>query len=518
MKLATSAEMRELDRRTIEEFGIPGIVLMENAGRAVVSAMVHKWGPVEGRRYLIFCGKGNNGGDGLVIARRLHNMGAEVSVRLFSDDMKGDAGINLNAARKIGISINPVSQDLHEETSEAAHAEAVIDAMFGTGLSTVIKDPYARVIKMINSTARKVVAVDVPSGVNSDDGRVLGTSVRAHLTVTFGLPKRGLYLFPGAQAAGVIKMAEIGIPEAAIDEAAIGANLLTSAHVRGLLPKREPDSHKGTYGHLLIIAGSAGKTGAAALAARAALRCGAGLVTLAVPESLNDIFEEKLTEEMTVPLPETNERSLSYKALDKLLALMEGKTAVAIGPGISRNADTARLVRELLPRLKVPTVLDADALNILSEDETPLDSMTVPVILTPHPGEAGRLLGVPAVEVQSDRPGAALALAKAHRCIVALKGARTLIAFQDGTFYVNPTGNPGMATAGTGDVLTGIISSFLAQGLQAAEAALLGVYAHGFAGDKAMEEKGCSGLIAGDIIEAMPSAISAISLKEVAGI
>ena len=510
MKLATAAEMRELDRRTIEEYGIPGIVLMENAGRAVVSAIAHEWGPVEGKRYVIFCGKGNNGGDGLVIARRLHNMGAKVSVRLFSGDMKGDAGINLNAARNMGIEIAPVSRDLSEENTLAAHADVVIDAIFGTGLSSEVGEPHAGVMKMINSTARKVVAVDVPSGINSDDGKVMGVAVHADMTVTFGLPKRGLYLYPGAQAAGTIKTAEIGIPRAAIGNSAIGANLLTAAHVRGLLPKREPDSHKGTYGHLLIIAGSVGKTGAAVLAARAALRSGAGLVTLAVPESLNDIFEEKLTEEMTVPLPETDERSLSYAALDGILELLEGKTAVAIGPGISRNAHTGRLVRELLPKLNIPAVLDADALNILSEDETPLDSMTVPVILTPHPGEAGRLLGVPAVEVQMERPSSAAALAKAHNCTVVLKGARTLVASPDGSFYVNPTGNPGMATAGTGDVLTGVISSFLAQGLKAHDAALIGVYAHGYAGDRAMDVKGYAGLIAGDIIEALPSAIGAI--------
>jgi ADP-dependent NAD(P)H-hydrate dehydratase / NAD(P)H-hydrate epimerase len=511
MKLATAAEMRELDRRTIEEFGIPGIVLMENAGRAVVSAIVHKWGPVEGKFYCIFCGKGNNGGDGLVIARRLHNMGAKVSVRLFSEVLKGDAATNLNAARKIGIQINPVKPGLAEETSEAAHAEAVIDAIFGTGLSQEIAEPYASVIKMINKKARKVVAVDVPSGVNSDSGRIMGTAVHADMTVTFGLPKRGLYLHPGAQASGEVKTAEIGIPKSAVDEAAINAHLLTKRRVQGLLPERKPDSHKGTYGHLLIIAGSAGKTGAGVLAARAALRCGVGLVTVAVPESLNDIFEEKLTEEMTVGLPETDERSLSYNALDKLLELLEGKTAAAIGPGISRNGDTARLVRELLPRVKIPVVLDADALNILSEDETPLDNMTVPVILTPHPAEAGRLLGIHTVQVQTDRPGAALELAKAHHCTVALKGARTLIASPDGKFYVNPTGNPGMATAGTGDVLTGVVSSFLAQGLDAGDAALLGVYAHGLAGDIASDEKGQAGLIAGDLIEALPMAIRTLA-------
>ncbi|HLB25581.1 MAG TPA: NAD(P)H-hydrate dehydratase [Nitrospirota bacterium] len=511
MKLATAAEMRELDRAAVEDYGIPGIVLMENAGRGAVSEVVHAWGPVAGRKFVIFCGKGNNGGDGLVIARHLHNKGAKVAVRLFPDEMKGDAGTNLAIARKMDLDIKPAGHDLAAEASDIKHADVVVDAIFGTGLASDIGEPCRAVIKTINEYARKAVAVDVPSGVDSDKGRIMGAAVRADMTVTFGLPKRGLYLYPGALMAGDVRVVDIGIPAEAVGAAPIAAMLITKELVRGLLPGRPPDSHKGTFGHLFIIAGSAGKTGAAVLAAKAASRSGAGLVTVGVPESLNDIFEEKLTEEMTVPLPETKERTLSAAALDKILAHMEGKTALALGPGISTNPETARLVAELLPRVNIPMVIDADGLNILAMDETPVRETRAPAVLTPHPGEMGRLLGIPATEVQSDRPGAALALAKLLDRPVVLKGARTLVALPGGVFYINTTGNPGMACGGTGDVLTGMIGSFAAQGLSAADASLLGVYAHGLAGDIAAREKGYPGLVAGDLVEAVPAALMSLS-------
>lgn len=508
MKLALAAEMRELDRQTIEDYGIPGIVLMENAGRGLVTEVIREWGPVGGLRFDIFCGKGNNGGDGLVIARHLYNMGAKVAVHIFSKDMKGDAGVNLKAAMKTGLDIRPVSRDLKAETACVRHADFVVDAIFGTGLGSEVGGPYRKVIDMINSSARRVVSVDMPSGVDSDKGRIMGAAVRADMTATFGLPKRGLYLYPGAQMAGLVRVVDIGVPARAVDEASIRARLLTATSVHGLVPERRPDSHKGTYGHLFILAGSVGKTGAAVMAARAAMRAGVGLVTVGVPESLNDIFEEKLTEAMTVPLPETPERSISSKALDKVLSELEGKTALALGPGISTNADTARLVERLIPKVRVPMLIDADGLNILAFDDAPLKKVKVPTVLTPHPGEMGRLLGVLAREVQADRPRAALDLAGQYGMPVVLKGARTLIASPEGDFHINPTGNPGMATAGTGDVLTGIMGSFMAQGLKPMDAAMLGVYLHGLAGDIAARVKGQAGLIAGDLIEAVPGGIT----------
>jgi hydroxyethylthiazole kinase-like uncharacterized protein yjeF len=510
MKLATASEMRELDRQAIEGYGVPGIVLMENAGRGVVSEIIHAWGGVGGRRYVVFCGKGNNGGDGLVIARHLHNKGAKVNVRLFSAEMKGDARINLDIARKMGIDIKPVSRDLKSETALVKHADAVIDAVFGTGLASDLGKPYTAVIGMINASAKKVVAVDVPSGVDSDMGRIMGAAVHADLTVTFGLPKRGLYLYPGAQMAGLVRVVDISIPAEAVSKAPIKAGLLTAADVCGLVKPRPPDTHKGDYGHLLILAGSVGKTGAAVLAAKAASRAGAGLVTVGVPESLNDVFEEKLTEEMTVPLPETPGRTLSSKGLSGILELLKGKTALALGPGISTDPDTAKLVAGLLPKVRIPTLVDADGLNILAHDETPLTKARAPIALTPHPGEMGRLLGILAREVQADRPGAATALAKQFGVTVVLKGARTLIASPDGGFFINPTGNPGMATGGTGDVLTGIIGSLMAQGLGVPDAARLGVYVHGLAGDTAATVKGQAGLIAGDLIDAIPEVLKSL--------
>jgi NAD(P)H-hydrate epimerase len=310
--------------------------------------------------------------------------------------------------------------------------------------------------------------------------------------------------------AGVVRVADISIPARALEEAPIKARLLTPGAVKGLLPARDPDSHKGAYGHLFILAGSVGKTGAAVMAAQAAMRSGAGLVTVGVPESLNAVFEEKLTEVMTVPLPETPERSLSSAGLERVLHELEGKTALALGPGISTNPDTARLVAGLLPKVKVPMLIDADGLNILAFDDAPLKKVRAPAVLTPHPGEMGRLLGVLAREVQADRPAAALDLSGQYGMPVVLKGARTLIASPSGEFHINPTGNPGMATAGTGDVLPGMIGSFMAQGLDAMDAARLGVYLHGLAGDIAALAKGQAGLIAGDIIEAVPGSITAL--------
>jgi NAD(P)H-hydrate epimerase len=511
MKLATAAEMRELDRLAIKDYGIPGMVLMENAGRGVVSELEKKWGPVKGRRYLIFCGKGNNGGDGLVIARYLHNMGAKVSVRLFSDDMKGDAGTNLKAALKMGVDIKPVSKNLKGETSGAKHADAVIDAIFGTGLTDEVLKPYKTVMDMVNASAKRVVAVDIPSGVNSDSGRIMGASIRADLTVTFGLPKRGLYLYPGAQMTGEISVVDISIPAEAVYSAPIRANLITGHSLRGVIPPRKLDSNKGTFGHLFILAGSVGKTGAAVMAAQAASRSGAGLITVGVPESLNDVFEEKLTEEMTVPLPESGNRTLSLKALEKILEHLNGKTALAIGPGISTDPDTIKLISALLPKVKIPTLIDADGLNILSIDDEPLRKMKAPVMLTPHPGEMGRLLGVLAREVQADRPAAAIELAGEYNATVVLKGARTLVASPSGEFHINTTGNPGMATGGTGDVLTGVIGSLMAQGIPMVDAAKAGVYVHGLAGDLAACVKGQAGMVAGDITDFLPAGFMALN-------
>jgi len=507
MKLATAAEMRELDRYAIEDVGIPGVVLMENAGRGVVAEMAHAWGPVRDRKYDVFCGKGNNGGDGLVIARHLHNRGASVRAWLFSDDMKGDAGINLKAARNTGLDIRLISKGLRAETSAMRHSDAVIDAVFGTGLAKDVEGGYRKLIEAINRNAKRVVAVDIPSGVDSDLGRVMGAAVRADMTVTFGLPKRGLYLYPGAQFAGDVRVADIGIPVTALRDAPCKAGLVTEDTVRGLIPARLPNGHKGTYGHLLILAGSVGKTGAAVLAARAAMRCGAGLVTVGVPESLNAVFEEKLTEAMTLPLPETDEKTLSPDGLELIVDALDGKTALVLGPGISTNTDTAKLMAGLLPKLKLPTLIDADGLNIMALNDELGGSIKAPAVLTPHPGEMGRLIGMLARDVQADRPGAAVSLASEHGHTVVLKGARTLVALPDGTFHINPTGNAGMATAGTGDVLSGVIGSLMAQGLGTVEAARLGVYLHGLAGDKASSIKGEAGLIAGDIIESLPEII-----------
>jgi NAD(P)H-hydrate epimerase len=384
-----------------------------------------------------------------------------------------------------------------------------VDALLGTGLSAPVTGAYRDAIEAMNESGRPVISVDLPSGIHADTGAVLGAAVRADLTVTFGLPKLGLYSGPGLDRAGRIEVVDIGIPAAFVDAIASRVTLLTPAIVRRLIPDRRPSSHKGTYGHAGIIAGSVGKTGAAAMAAKSALRVGAGLVTVATPASVNDTLEAKLLEAMTVPMPETKERTLARAALEELLSFISARTAAAIGPGLTTHQETVELLHALVPRLEKPSVLDADALNALAGRISLLDACKVPPILTPHPGEMARLLdNATAQSVNADRVGVALTFAQARRVVLVLKGARTVVANPDGRAAICPTGNPGMATAGTGDVLTGMIVGLLAQGLGPWDAACAGAYLHGLAGDLASLRFGAAGMTAGDVIEQIPYALA----------
>ncbi|HSA87665.1 MAG TPA: NAD(P)H-hydrate dehydratase, partial [Nitrospira sp.] len=360
-------------------------------------------------------------------------------------------------------------------------------------------------------TGRPVVAVDLPSGLHADTGTILGRAIRASLTVTFGLPKLGLYQNCGIDLAGEVAIADIGIPSAYIDAIMSRTSLITEQVVRSYLPRRQPSSHKGTFGHAGIIAGSVGKTGAAAMAARAALRVGAGLVTVAIPASVNDILEAKLLEAMTAPMPETKARTISRTALDRLVAFMSARTAIAIGPGLSTHPETVELVQALTKQLDRPAVLDADALNALTGRTALLATCKTPPIITPHPGEMARLeADATSQTVNGDRIGTASRFARERGLFVVLKGARTVVARPDGAVAICPTGNPGMATAGTGDVLTGMMVGLLAQGLPSWEAACAATYLHGAAGDLAAAGRGQSGLIAGDVIEEIPYALRLI--------
>ena len=506
MKVVTGEQMKEIDRRA-QEAGVSVSELMENAGRAVFEEAKAILGSPAGRRVVIICGKGNNGGDGLVAARYLKNRGAQVEVLLAAEakELPGEPRANFESAVKIDVSVQERA-DGERVLASCQEADLVIDALLGTGVRGAVQGVAAEIIKAINRAGRPTLAVDIPSGVNADTGEICGAAVRAASTVTMGLPKWGLLNFPGAEYVGRLTIADIGFPPQAIAGITPLAESLDHKEAAALLPRRSRAAHKGDCGRILVIAGSVGYTGAAALSSLAALRIGAGLVTLAIPASLNDVMEVKLTEIITRPMPETAARSLSQAALEPILELAAKNDVVAMGPGLSLHPETVRLVRELVGRLPLPMVLDADALTALSEDLSPLKGPHAPVVLTPHPGEMARLLNSSPAEVQKQRVSACREVARTARGVVVLKGAATLIADEEGRLRINRTGNPGLASGGTGDVLTGMIAGLLGQGLSPFDAAGVGVYLHGLAGDLAAAEKGEMGLIASDLLEKIPAA------------
>ncbi len=509
MKVVAADEMREIDRRAMEEFGIPGAVLMENAGRGATDAIEEFISGEEIENILIVAGKGNNGGDGFVVARHLVNRGIECEVCLIGkkSNVKGDAKGNLDAALKMGIEITEMGDNASILDSFIKRSGLIVDAIFGTGLSKEVSGIYRGIIEAINFSSLPVVSLDIPSGLDSTTGRPLGLSVEADMTVTFCLPKVGLVLYPGADFVGELVLAGIGAPYELLESDELKTSLVLEENVEDVLLPREADSHKGSYGHLLIVAGSTGKSGAAAIAADAALRSGSGLVTVAAPASINDILEVKLTEAMTEPLADGERGTLGAEAVERAFKLLEGKDALVLGPGISREAGTGEFVRKVAVNLDVPAVIDADGLWHLADDLEIIKKCKAPLILTPHPGEMAKLLGVSSKEVQEDRIGISRKFAEKYGCWLVLKGARTIIAAPDGNVYINTTGNPGMASGGTGDALSGMIGSFLGQGCTPPESALLGVYLHGYAGDLAAEEKGEASLIATDIIGKLPEVL-----------
>ncbi len=514
MKILTAAQMQELDRRTITEAHIPASTLMERAGLGIVSHLEQYLGSVRGKTVTIVCGKGNNGGDGFVAARLLRRRSATVRILAMapvSDFSRDAAAMYRQFVRGAGkSSIYPYTSKTHASPL-LRDSDIVIDALLGTGLSSAVTGRYADAIDSINAAGRPVIAVDLPSGLHADTGAILGRAVRASLTVTFGLPKLGLYQRQGIELAGEIAVVDIGIPSAYIDAVKTRTSLMTRETVYAFLPKRRLASHKGTFGHAGIIAGSVGKTGAAALAAKAALRIGAGLVTVAIPTSVNDVLEAKLLEAMTAPMPETKARTLARTALDRLVSFMTARTAIAIGPGLSTHPETVELVQALTKHLDRPAVLDADAINALTGRTALLASCKIPPIITPHPGEMARLVADATPQtVNNDRIGTATRFARERGLVVVLKGARTVVARPDGTVAICPTGNPGMATAGTGDVLTGMTVGLLAQGLPTWEASCAATYLHGMAGDLAAAQKGYAGMLAGDMIEEIPTALKLI--------
>ena len=510
MKVVTGKQMQELDRLAAEHYGVPTAQLMERAGEQLFAALASRFAPLAGKRVLIVAGKGHNGGDGLVLARLLRQQQTTVDIYLAAErtELKGLEREHLTRLEQAGRTVHDRTQWNMAQLREAARAsDVIVDALLGTGVNAPVEGPLAELIEVINDSGVPVLAVDLPSGINADTGRVMGTAVRAQVTVTFALPKLGLLLHPGAEHAGHLIVGDIGIPQEAIGQLAIATEQITTATLGRALSPRSPQQHKGDFGHLLVIAGSAGKTGAAALCALGGLRGGAGLVTIAVPRSLNSILEGLVMEAMTAPVPETVDQTFAEAAVPGVVGLLDGKRAVALGPGLSLHPETQAFVRALLPQLSCPFVIDADGLNALAGHEALVAASRAPVVLTPHPGEMARLLGCTVAQVEQDRPAAARDAAKRYNAWVVLKGAGSLLAAPDGRLWINTTGNPGMATGGTGDVLTGLLGGLLAQSVPLPDAAAAAVYLHGLAGDLAAEQMGETGLIASDLLVHLPAAL-----------
>lgn len=516
MKVVTAQEMRQIDQQTIEEIGIPGAVLMEHAGTAIVQAIREHF--PECQRIAVIVGKGNNGGDGLVVARQLAHAGQPIQIFLVSppESFAGDALTNLQIAQNLDLSITSVlsEDELKGAKSQIASADLIVDSIFGTGLRGGVHGFIGEIIGCINETGKPVVAIDLPSGLAADTGIAEGECIQATYTVTMGLPKRGNLIHPGATFTGELEVADIGFPSSVIDAQDIQINWTQPSDAERILPSRPTHSHKGTYGRVFVAAASTGMTGAAALTSAGALRVGAGLVTLGIPKSLNPILEVKLTEGMTLPLPETAEGSLALEAKSHIIAAVErAKSVLAIGPGLSQHPETVALIHSLICESNAPTVIDADGINALSKSTETLSSLSPQSVLTPHPGEMARLIGMTVEALERDRIGIAQRFAETHNVTLVLKGAPTVVASGDGEVWINSTGNAGMATGGMGDVLTGLIAGLIAQRVPAFDAAVLGVYLHGLAGDIVAESIGMHGLMAGDVLNNIPKAIKQCSAQ-----
>ncbi|MGH9516826.1 MAG: NAD(P)H-hydrate dehydratase [Terriglobales bacterium] len=521
MRIVTSAEMRNIDRVTSERFGVPSLTLMENAGSAVADFALASY--PSAKTFGVICGKGNNGGDGFVAARKLQQAGKEVRLLLLAGpaELHGDGAANFarlqkgpNSRESAADRPNGGSLAIFNAWGEPAFREVfscdvLIDAILGSGFQPPVMGVYAEAIAKINAAAAPVIAVDVPSGAASDVlGDQTGAVSRADAIVTFTAP-RSAHVF-GNLTSGPVVIANIGTPDEAI-QSSLNLSVITPKDIAGLLGPRPHDSNKGMYGHVLVAGGSLGKSGAAAMAGFSALRSGAGLVTVATPRSVLGTVAAYRPELMTEPLSETDAGSIAKEGLEQFNRLAENKSVLAIGPGISRHPSTAEFVRAIVTKTQIPIVLDADGLNAFEGHAQELNGRNRTLVLTPHPGEMARLTCLTTAAIQRDRINVALSFARDHQLILVLKGDRTIVANPEGEAWVNTTGNPGMATGGTGDILTGVVSGMLAQHPKSAFLAVLtAVYLHGLAGDVAEESTGEQSVVATDLITALPEAFRRI--------
>lgn len=512
MKLVNAEQMRGIDNHAINSCHIPSLELMENAGRGIFSYIKDNLLlQFENPRIAVVCGRGNNGGDGFVVGRYLIESGYAVDFFLVGKDDKlsDDCRVNYDRIRAAGKQTTFIVKQ--SDLPDLSSYDLIIDAIFGTGFAGAPEGMAATVIDRINESQRIVVAVDAPSGVDVSTGEVKSSAVRADYTLTLALPKPGLFISPGRELAGTVAVIPIGIPDEAVASFGVTTNLITGEFVAGVLPTGKPDGHKGDFGKVFILAGSPGLTGAAAMSGLSAARTGAGLVTVGLPASLNSILAVKMTEVMTAPLPEVKKKSvLSLRARGEIRRRLRDCDAVAIGPGLGRHHETSELVRRLVTDLDIPAVIDADGLFSLSGGDSPLLGAHTPLILTPHPGEFARLTGIMPNENPVKNFELVAEWAQKFGSIVVLKGSPALVVSPDGQAFLNPTGNWGMATGGSGDVLTGIIVTLLGQKMPPLEAAVCGVYIHGLAGDLAIENIHPRSLLAGDLIEHLSYAFTAL--------
>jgi len=517
MRVLNTQQMREADRQTIDDVGIPSVVLMENAGRQAVAAMEAAFDSLAASKVGVLCGRGNNGGDGFVVARTLAQRGIEAVVYLLGSvaDVRGDARTNLEILGRVGLTVVEITnaQEWELHFSEVSECDLIVDAIVGTGFHGPLTGLLETVVADVNGLGVPVVAIDLPTGLSADSHEVDGEAIEASMTVTLAAPKLPLILPPADAYAGDLVIADIGIPGSVLEELdGPWLELLTRERMRELVPARVADSHKGDFGRVLVIAGSVGRTGAAHLAAIGALRSGAGLVTIAAPRSCVPILAAMAPEYMTEPLDETAAGTIDFSAADRVLDLKAD--VIALGPGLGQDPSTAAFVHAVVERSGVPLVLDADALNAFAGDPERLTGRDgVDLIVTPHPGEMARLLNLTIEQVQADRLDHAREFASSHRCHVVLKGHRTVVAGPEGRSFVNLTGNAGMATGGTGDLLTGMIAAWFAQILDAEAACKLAVYLHGTAGDLAEADEGESALLPSDIVARLGDAVLELTAR-----
>ena len=510
MKILTGSQMKRFDQRAIEHFGIPSSVLMENAGRSIAEALVSHVGEIEDCSVLILCGKGHNGGDGLCAARHLLNMGVDVEVAFI-----GKLEDACDETSKQIIMLQGYDNEIFEASSEALidelqalinHADIVVDALLGIGVAGPVRGLYLPVIESLNDCNAMICALDIPSGVDADTGAIEGLAVQADITFTIELPKLGLLLHPGSEHAGDVLAVPIGYPDRLIEEFESKSELVEEIW----LPPREQQSHKGTFGRVLIIGGSSGMSGAALMAAEASLRSGAGLVHVGFPQSLSPVFETAIWEAIKHPLSEES-GALCEAAIDEILRIIDEQKidVMALGPGLSQNKTAQELVIQLIEKVAIPMVIDADGLNALSQTQSVdmLAKMSMPPVLTPHPGELSRLMSCSIEEIEADRVGKARQFAKEQNVTLVLKGVPTITALPDGSIFVNSTGNSGLATGGSGDVLTGLIAGMMAHGLENAHAAVTGVYLHGQVADNLVEKTGERAMLPRDLLQELPNVL-----------